>query len=269
MAEETLSRSVPEPADKEAPDQPLADPNRPPLRRASKRRRNILILIVIVVVVVGGVLLWHYLGSYESTDDAQADVHLYPVSARVSGYVVRVHVDDNQWVEKGTVLVEIDPKDYEVALAQAQANLANAEATAQSLNITVPITSVNTSSQLRFTASGIEDANAGVAAAEQQLTAAHSQLEAAEANDVRAQDDLHRYKLLVDKREVSQQIYDQALATAKSSTATVSAAGASESAAEQFVQQARSHLTQADANHQYAETGPQQVSSTRARVRAF
>jgi membrane fusion protein (multidrug efflux system) len=182
--------------------------------------------------------------------------------------VVRVSVGDNQWVEKGTVLVEIDPKDYEVAVAQAQANLGNAEATAQSLNITVPITSVNTSSQLRFTASGIEDANAAVAAAEKQLTAAHSQLEAAEANDVRAQDDLHRYKLLVDKREVSQQIYDQALATAKSSTATVSAARAGESAAQQFVQQARSRLAQADANHQYAETGPQQVSSTRARVRA-
>ena len=83
---------------------------------------------------------------------------------------------------------------------------------------------MNTSSQLKFTASGIEDANAGVIAAEKQLTAAHAQLEAAEANDVRAQDDLHRYKLLVDKREVSQQIYDQALATAKSSTATVAAA---------------------------------------------
>ncbi|MGA2458494.1 MAG: HlyD family secretion protein, partial [Terriglobales bacterium] len=172
------------------------------------------------------------------------------------------------WVEKGTVLVEVDPKDYEVAVAQAQANLANAEATAQSLNITVPITSVNSSSQLKVTASGIEDANAGVIAAERQLTAAQAQLEAAEANDVKAQDDLHRYKLLVDKREVSQQIYDQALAAAKSSTATVTAARASASVAQQFVQQARSHLAQADANHKYAETGPQQVSSTQARARA-
>src|ERR1700735_2317297 len=146
----------------------------------------------------------------ESTDDAQADVHLSPVSARVSGYVVSVNVDDNQWVEKGTVLVEIDPKDYEVSVAQAQANLANAEATAQSLNITGPITSVNTSSQLKFATSGIEDANAGVIAAERQLSAAHSQVEAAEANDVKVQDDLHRYKLLVDKREVSQQIYAHA-----------------------------------------------------------
>ena len=124
-----------------------------------------MIVIAALVVLVGGLFLWRYLSSYESTDDAQVDVHLYPVSARVSGYVVKVNVDDNQYVQQGTVLVEIDPKDYEVAVAQAQANLANAEATAQSLNITVPITSVNTSSQLKFTASDIENANAGIIAA--------------------------------------------------------------------------------------------------------
>ncbi len=274
MAEEKPPASVPE-TGKESQVDPSPDPSplrgkdyTPPSRRNPKRRRNIVILAVIVVVLIAGVLLWRYLSSYESTDDAQADVHLYPVSARVSGYVVKVNVDDNQWVEKGTVLVEIDPKDYEVAVAQAQANLANAEATARSLNITVPVTSVNSSSQLSFTASGIEDANAGVIAAQRQLNAAQSQVEVAEANDVKAQDDLRRYKLLVDKREVSQQIYDQALAAAKSSTATVAAARDSESAAQQFVRQARSRLAQADANHQYAETGPQQVSSTRARAQA-
>jgi membrane fusion protein, multidrug efflux system len=233
-----------------------------------KRRRNLLIVVAAAVVVISSLLLWRYLSSYESTDDAQADVHLYPVSSRVSGYVVKVNVADNQWVEKGTVLVEIDPADYQVALAQAQANLANAEATARSLNITVPITSVNTSSQLKFTASGVEDARAAVTAAERQLTAAHAQLEAAEANDVKAQDDLKRYKLLVDKREVSSQTYDQALAAAKASTASVAAAQANESAAQQFVHQAQSRLAQANANHQNAETGPQQVSSTRARAQA-
>ena len=147
--------------------------------RRSKFRRNMVIVIAVLVVVVGGVFLWRYLSSYESTDDAQADVHLYPVSARISGYVVKVNVDDNQWVQKGTVLVEIDPKDCEVAVAQAQANLVSAEATAQSLNITVPITSVNTSSQLKSTASDIENANAGIIAAERQVTAAHAQLEEA------------------------------------------------------------------------------------------
>jgi membrane fusion protein (multidrug efflux system) len=270
MAEENPSRSAAETDNESHVDpSPLKDRSYSPARQSSKRKRNILIAAVIVVVVIGGVFLWRYLGSYESTDDAQADVHLYPISARVSGYVIRVNVDDNQWVEKGAVLVEIDPKDYEVALAQAQANLANAEATAKSLNITVPITSVNTSSQLKFAASGIVDANAGIIAAERQATAAHSQVEAAEANDVKAQDDLQRYKALVDKQEVSEQIYDQALAAAKSSTANVGAARANESAAHEFVQQAQSRLAQADANHRYAETGPQQVSSTRAHVQAL
>jgi membrane fusion protein (multidrug efflux system) len=228
----------------------------------------VILFVVLVGALVGGVFLWRYLSSYESTDDAQADVHLYPVSARISGYVVKVNVDDNQWVQEGSVLVEIDPKDYQVAVAQAQANLASAEATAQSLNITVPITSVSTSSQLKFTASDIENANAGVIAAERQLTAAHAQLEEAQANDVKAQDDLRRYKMLVDKREVAEQVYDQALAAAKSSTAAVAAAEANESAAQQFVEQAHSRTAQANANHESAETGPQQVSSTQARVRA-
>jgi membrane fusion protein, multidrug efflux system len=270
MAEENPSRSVSggsSGASTEA--SPLADTKAAPRTyRPSKRRRNIVILVVAVVLVIGGIFLWRYLSSYESTDDAQADVHLYPVSARVSGYVVKVNVEDNQWVEKGTVLVEIDPTDYQVALAQAQANLENAQATAESLNITVPITSVNTASQLSFTASDITNADAGISAAQRQLSAAHSQLEEAQANDVKAQDDLHRYKLLVDKKEVAEQVYDTALAAAKSSTAAVAAAQANESAAQQFVRQAQSRMGQAQANHQYAETGPQQVSSTKARVRA-
>ncbi len=124
MAEENPPRVVPE-TGKDSPIDPSVaassmDRDRnPPLRRTPKRRRNLVILIVIAVVLVAGILLWRYLSSYESTDDAQGDLHLYPVSARVSGYVVRVNVDDNQWVEKGTVLVEVDPKDYEVAVARS------------------------------------------------------------------------------------------------------------------------------------------------------
>ena len=266
MADESASPSLPNTGASVYSAPPPEKRYSPDARR--KRRRNLIIIIAVVVAIVAALFLWRYFSSYESTDDAQADVHLYPVSARVSGYVIRVSVNDNQWVSKGDVLVEIDPTDYQVALAQAQANLANAEATARSLNITVPITSVNSSSQLQFTASGIEDARAAVSAAEKQLAAAHQQVEAAQANDVKAQDDLRRYKQLVDKREVSQQIYDQALATAKSSTANVAAAQASESAAQQFVQQAQSRQTQAAANHAYAQTGPQQVSSTKARVQA-
>src|SRR5579864_8822126 len=191
-----------------------------PHYKRSHSRRNILIVLIVIVAIVSGLYLWRYLGSYESTDDAQVDAHLYPVSARISGYVIKVNVDDNQYVQKGTVLAEIDPEDYEVAVEQAKANLASAEATAQALNITVPITSVSTSSQLKFSASDVENSNAGIIAAEQQLTAAHAQLEQAEANDVKAQDDLQRYKALVDKREVAAQVYDQALAAAKASTAS-------------------------------------------------
>ena len=242
-------------------------PSRPHYKR-SHSRRNILVVLIVIVVIAGGLLLWRYLGSYESTDDAQVDAHLYPVSARVSGYVVKVSVDDNQYVQKGAVLVEIDPKDYEVAVEQAKANLASTEATAQSMNIDVPITTVNTSSQLKFAASGVEDAGAGIANSEKQLAAAQAQLDAAEANNVKAQDDLRRYKALVDKQEVAEQVYDQALATAKASTATVAAARDNVAAGEQAVRQARSRLGQSEASQQSAETGPQQVSSTRARARA-
>jgi len=271
MAEENPPRSAPETEPRSTENAPSSASSRTtsrPYTAPKKRNKTVILVVVILVVLVGGIFLWRYLSTYESTDDAQVDVHLYPVSARVSGYVVKVNVDDNQWVQQGTVLVEIDPKDYEVAVAQAQANLANAEATAQSLNITVPITSTNTSSQLRSTASGIENSQAGIIAAERQLTAARAQVEQAEANDVRVQQDLQRYKLLVDKREIAQQVYDTAVASARASTAAVDAARANESAAQQFVTQAQSRLVEAQANHESAETGPQQVSSTRARARA-
>ena len=240
----------------------------PPRYKRSNVRRNFLIVVIVIVLLAGGLYLWRYLGSYESTDDAQVDAHLYPVSARVSGYVTKVNVDDNQYVQKGAVLVEIDPKDYEVAVEEAKANLASAEATAQSMNIDIPITSVNTASQLKFTASGVEDAGAGIANTEKQLAAAQAQVEADEANDVKTQEDLRRYKALVDKQEVAEQVYDQALAAAKASTATVAAARDNVAAAEQAVRQARSRLGQSEASRQSAETGPQQVYSTKARARA-
>ena len=263
MAEEHPSALTDDSSRESVPPPPLH-----PYRRPNRSRNIILIVVIALIVVVAGAFLWRYLGSYESTDDAQVDAHLYPVSARISGYVVKVNVNDNQYVQKGAVLVEIDPKDYEVAIDEAKANLASAQATAQSLNISVPITSTNTSSQLKYATSGVENANATIISAENQVAAAHAQLESAEANDVKAQDDLRRYKALLGKQEVAEQIYDQALATAKSSTASVAAARQYEAVAQQAVQQARSQLGQSEANEQSAQTGPQQVSSTRARARA-
>src|SRR3984957_13593279 len=241
----------------------------PPRYKRSNRGRTILILAIVgVAVIVGGLFLWRYFSSYESTDDAQVDVHLYPISARVGGYVTKVNVGDNQYVEKGTVLVEIDPKDYEVAVKQAKANLASAEATAQSLNLTVLVTTASTSSQLKFATSGVESADAGIITAQQQLAAAHAQWEAAVATDVKVQDDVVRYKALVDKQEVAAQVYDQAVAAAKSSTASVAAAHDNEAAAQQAIKQSQSQLAQSVANQQSAQTAPQQVSSTQARARA-
>jgi membrane fusion protein (multidrug efflux system) len=240
----------------------------PPHYRRSHARRNILIAVAAIVLIVAGLILWRYLGSYESTDDAQVDAHLYPVSSRISGYVTKVDVGDNQYVQKGVVLVEIDPRDYEVAVEQAKAALASAEATAQSLNISVPITTVSTTSQLKYANSGVEDAGAAITGAETQVTAAKADLEAAEANDVKAQGDLRRYKTLVDKKEIPQQTYDEAVAAAKASTASVAAARAHEATAEQTVEQAKTRLAQSVANQQSAQTGPQQVSLTQARANA-
>ena len=235
-------------------------------RRRTKRRRLWLFLGIALILLIGVFFLWRYFSSYESTDDAQVDVHIYPVSARISGYVIAVNVGDNQYVEKGTALVEIDPKDYQVAVDKARADLASAEATARSLNINVPITSVTTLSTLSYSGSDVENAVAGLAAAEKQLAAAQAQVQQAEANDVKVQDDLKRYKMLVDKQDVSAQIYDQALAAAKASTATVAATHANEAAAGQAIQQARSRVAEAEANLRAAQTRPQQIETTRARA---
>ena len=258
-------QSNPQPASTPARSDP-PNPRGPTAR--NKGRMRLYLVAGSVVLLIAGLLLWRYLSSYESTDDAQVDVHLYPVSARISGYVIKVNIDDNQYVEKGTVLVEIDPRDYEVAVAQAQAALANSEATAKSLNITVPITSVSTESQISASASDVENAKAGVLASQKQLVAAHAQVEQAEASDVKLQDDVQRYKLLVEQKEIADQIYDQAVSAAKASTATIAASKANEAAAEEAVRQAQARVTAADANYRSAQTGPQQVSSTRARAQA-
>ncbi len=238
----------------------------PAPRRRWSSRTKLILLAGAVLLVVGGLAGWRYLSSYETTDDAQVDVHMYPISARIQGHVTRVCVNDNEYVKQGAVLVEIDPTDYQVAVDQAKADLATAEATAESLHIDVPITTTNTSSQLDSTAADVEKNRAAIAAAEKQLAAARAQSEQARANDVKAQHDLVRYKMLVDEEEVSKQTYDTALAAAKSSAAAVSAADANVEAVGQSVAQARSELTSAQANHRAAQTAPRQVASSRARA---
>jgi len=234
-----------------------------PRRRSYKRW---IIVAAVVVLLVGGIFLWHYFSGFETTDDAQVDVHLYPVSARISGYVQAVHVGDNQYVQEGATLVEIDPRDYQVAAAKARANLETAEASARALNIDVPISSVDTASQLKFTSSDIENAKAAIAASEKQVVAAQAHILEAEAEDVKAKDDVQRYHLLLIKDEVPKQTYDHAVAAAQTDTAAVAAAKADEATAEQNVAEARSRLSEAVARDESAHAGPQRVASTRARA---
>jgi membrane fusion protein (multidrug efflux system) len=229
-------------------------------------RAPMFLAIAAVLLLVGGFFTYRYFSMYETTDDAEVDGHLMPLSARISGYVLKVNVDDNQYVDAGTVLAEIDPRDYQVALDQANASLADAQATAQALNINVPIASVNSDSQVSATEADVENARAGISVAQDQYTAAKAQLDQSQANDVKAQNDLVRYKQLVEKQEISQQQYDQAVAAAKANSAAVASAHASATAAEQQVTQARSRLAQAEANYRNAQTGPRQVASTRARA---
>jgi len=218
-----------------------------------------------IVLVVAGVFLWRYFTSYESTDDAQIDGHLNSISARVSGHVQKLLVEDNQYVQAGTPLVQIDPRDYQVAVDRAKAYYADALATAQAAQVNVPITSISSTSQESSAQADVENARAGIAAARKQYDAALAQLAQAEANNVKAQDDVARYKQLVDKQEISQQQYDQAVATAKASAASVDAARASAAAAQQQVIQAQAKLAQAEANLRAARTAPQQIAMTRSR----
>jgi membrane fusion protein (multidrug efflux system) len=242
-------------------------PSSPPVVYPPRRSYKRLIIVAsVVVVLLGSAYLWHYFASFESTDDAQVDVHLYPVSARISGYVQAVHVEDNQYVQAGTTLVEIDPKDYQVTVARAQADLKTAEASARALNIDVPISSVDTASQLKFTSSDIENAKAAIAATEKQVVAAQARILEVEAENVKAQDDVQRYHLLLIKDEVPKQTYDHAVAAAQTDTAAVAAAKADEASAEQNVAQAHSRLVEAEAKYEAAQTGPKQVDSTRARA---
>ncbi|MGH9350717.1 MAG: efflux RND transporter periplasmic adaptor subunit [Terriglobia bacterium] len=245
-----------------------ADPQSPKetrIQTPAKRRRRWPILVVVLVLIVLGVLAWRHYAGWVSTDDAEIEGYIYPVSARIAGHVMKVTVENTQFVEKGTVLVELDPADYQVAVDRAKAQLADAQAAAEGARVGVPISSVNTQTQVHSAQADVENAEAGISGAERQFQAAQAKLQEAEANNVVAQDDLKRYGELVGKQEISRQQYDQATASAKASAATVAAAEAMAAAAEQQVAQAKSRLIQSEAELRYAHTGPQQLRVIRAR----
>ena len=128
-----------------------AAPSRTPARWDSSARilgPKWIIAALVILLLIGGFFIWRYYSVRESTDDAQIDGHINPISARVTGTVLRVLHDDNEVVQAGTLLVELDPKDYQVAVDRARADLANAQANAIAANVGVPLTQTTSSSQL-------------------------------------------------------------------------------------------------------------------------
>ena len=248
------------------------DPLRTNARRSGRRILILAILLVVVLAAVaaGSFYAWKYFSAHEFTDDAEVDGHINAISARISGYVLGVSVEDEQYVKAGDVLARIDPKDYSVALANARADLAAAEGALLSSRTDVPITSTTSRSQLKNACSGHTDTEAAPLGAQRQLSAAQARLDTAGAQVRGAQstykntaDDVARYKLLIAKDEISKQRYDAAVSLSVTAKATVDARRAAVVEAEQNVRvaqaaidQANARIAQADASIESALTAP-------------
>ena len=224
--------------------------------------------VVVVVGLIGAALFWWHSRKFQETDDAQVDGHIDSISARVGGHVLKVLVENGQFVKAGTVLAEIDNRDYQVAVEHARADYMDAVASAQSTQLNVPIAQVGSSSQIQSAHSDVVTAEAGITAAEKQVDEAQARVVQAEANARTANLDQQRYQLLVSKKEVSQQQYDQVVANATSANATVDAARAAVHSAQEVVKQAKARLGQAHAGLANAQITPKQIASWQARAKA-
>jgi membrane fusion protein (multidrug efflux system) len=231
-----------------------------------RSRRRFIIIGLVAVLVVGALLFWWHSTYYEDTDDASVDGHLVQVSARINGHVAKVDVNENQEVKAGDLLLEIDPKDYETAEAQAAANLEAAVANYEALRVNVPVININTGSNLNNANADVASATATVAQSEKQLQAAQARVTQAQANSTKAKLDLERYTPLVQKDIISKQQYDAAVAAAAADEAGVAEAEANLVAAQDAVRIAKDKVLQAQSSQKYAETGPQQVAIQKAKA---
>jgi membrane fusion protein, multidrug efflux system len=243
--------------------------------------RRIPIIIAAAVVAIVGIGGWLWLtAGREATDDAQVEAHVTPIAARIGGTILDVPAPDNREVEAGQVLVEIDRRDYEVALARAQAELANAQAEAAAARANVPITTATATGNVSTARGGVAQAEATIAEAEQALEVARARVITAqarvreqEANAARASRDVERLKPLIAKQEIPQQQFDAAVADAEakraaadSATAQVQEAEAAIRAAESRIRQATAGREQATAGLRQAQTAPEQVAAIEARA---
>ena len=245
--------------------------------------QRVRILIGVVVLVAIGVGVWWWIAAgRESTDDAQVDAHITPIASRVGGTVLHVPVEPNQEVEAGAVLVEIDKRDYEVALERARAELADAEAAAVAAKASVPITSTTASSNVTTARGGVEQADASYLEAQQAVEVARTRLSTAQArereaaaNATKASRDVERLNPLLAKDEIAQQQFDAAVAAAAANKAATESAQAQVKEAELGIRVAESRLAQAGVGRQQAsaglktaQTAPEQVTASRARADA-
>jgi membrane fusion protein (multidrug efflux system) len=234
---------------------------------AKKTGRKVIIFAVVLLLIIGAGF-WYWRSTFtEDTDDAQVDGDIYQISARIAGQVTKVYVQDNTKVEKGQLLLEIDPKDQQVALEQAKAGLASAQADYNQATVNVPITSVTSRTQLSTSGSDVVSAQAGIVQAQKQAAAAAARVEQAQANAIKAQKDVERYTPLVEKDVISRQQYDAAIAAARANTAAVLEAQQTLVSQESSITSAQQKLDQARANAaQAAKNGPEQVRAQQARA---
>ena len=268
------------------PATPQAAPPAPPQEnndkapKASSPIKWVIIAVVLIALAIGGYMYWSYASVRESTDDAQIDGHIYPVSAMVDGTLLDVLVDNNQFVQAGAVLGHIDSRFFQAALDKARGDVGEAAANEKEFRTGVPITSINTSTQLSGAQAGVAEQNAKIATAQRQVDAANSRLTTAQAkvreiqaNAARADSDLTRMKPLVAKEEISRQQYDAYVAAAANAAAAVDSANSQVKEAEEGVRvaqailaQENAHMSEVRAQVEAASTGPQQVAAKQAQA---
>jgi membrane fusion protein (multidrug efflux system) len=236
------------------------------LREYPLKGAVVVLALLAIVIAIGYLVRNAFL--YEDTDDAQVDGHVMPLSARINGQVMNVNFVEGQLVHKGALLAIIDPADFKIAVIQAEAALADAQASARSSRWNVPITSVTAQSSLDSAQTAVANAEAGLQVAEHSQESAKASLTQTEANAGKSDADLERAKQLVAKEDISRQQFDQALAAATANRAAVASAEAAVKGAEQAVRQAEGKLLQAKADLRSAQTAPQQVSVVRAHADA-
>jgi membrane fusion protein (multidrug efflux system) len=246
----------------------FGQPSKPqaPVSRSKRVPRWALFLAPVVVVLVLA-SWWLYARRFESTDDAQVDGHLNAISARITGTVLYINpkVEDDAYVEAGTLLVELDPNDYEAELDHAKADLVTREAVARSAGVNVPITDTSAFSRLHLAEAARDEAAASIAAEEANLVAAQHRVQQDEALYSRAERDRIRYQALVEKHEISRSEYDARDTDSVAAAQTLESDRAAVEAIQQKVAQARSLVSERQAQLQEARTAPQQVVDAQAK----